>query len=391
VVPTGVDGSRDLALTRDGSSLIVTGFPQTIAYDAATGSTQWDFSTAYDSTVVGTNDARVFLSCCTQVLGSYDPSTGDEQYLRTFTDPAAVGNASDMAVSANGKRVLITGSVSEPAGQDWVTTAVAAGTGTWLWSRRYDGPYVGDGTDWANEVATTADGGLVVVAGTSTGTDELQTTTVIAYDGDTGTQLWVKRLRTGWGFAVDLSPDGSTVFVTGDTGFRTTAIDAASGAKLWSKSLVGTLPDENFGYDLAASPDGASVLVAGERDHALGVVAYGAATGDRLWRRTYVGAGGYSRAVGISITPDGSAAVVTGIDAVLQGDTIYDSTFDVFTSAFDAVTGDRMWLRRFDDADGLRDFPQGVVTSPDSSAAYVTGWTKGPSGTDDYLTIGYEV
>jgi outer membrane protein assembly factor BamB len=394
--PAGTDGTRDLALTPDGSKLIVTGFPQTIAYDAVTGATSWDFATTFDSTVVGANDARVFLSCCTNLLGSYDPATGTKQYLKTFAAPESQGVAFEMAISANGRRVLIGGGASTWTGSgydnDWVTTAVAAGTGTMLWSRRYDGPLDGADYDVLADVATTSDGGLVVAAGTSTNTSGQATTTVIAYDGVSGKRLWLKRLGTGWGNAVDLSPDGSTVFVTGDTGFRTTALDAATGAKLWRKGFAGVSDGENFGYDVAVTPDGSKVLVAGEHDHALAITARDATTGDWVWTKTYMGPGGYSRAVALSITPDGSAVVVTGIDAVLvNGDTIYDSSFDVFTSAYDPGTGTRMWLRRYDDAAGLRDFPQGVVTAPDSSAAFVTGWTKGPSGTDDYLTLAYEV
>lgn len=393
--PSESDGTEALAVTPDGKTVVVTGFPSTIAYDAATGATKWSTETSFYATAVGTNADRVFVSGCTCLLAAYEASTGTPLWQKVYGGPeAGVDSASRLVVSGNGERVFITGfhPIWTPTGYDseFVTTAVAADNGARLWTRRFDGPLDLD-NDLAIDVATTADGGLVVVTGHSANNDGYAISMTIAYDGATGARLWVQRIGVGWGNGVAISPDGASVFITGLLDFKTIALDASTGGRLWTRRYAGPSDKPDLGYDVTVSPDGSDVLVTGESDDAFATIAYDASTGDRRWVKRYQGPGGYSRPVELSVTPDGSRVVVTGIDAILVGDTVSDYTFDFATAEYDVATGSREWLRRYEGPVGLRDFPVAIGTAPDSSAVFVTGWSKGPSSTDDYLTMAYGV
>src|SRR5437879_1584347 len=90
--------------------------------------------------------------------------------------------------------------------------------GARLWARRYNGP--GNGMDSASKVAVSPDGNSVFVTGESTGISSHGDYATVAYDAHTGAHLWTKRYNgTGNGDddarAVVVSPDGSKVFVTG--------------------------------------------------------------------------------------------------------------------------------------------------------------------------------
>ena len=103
-------------------------------------------------------------------------------------------------------------SVSGPA-------ASATTSGTELWARHYDGP--ASGADAAYGVAVSPDGATVFVTGQSAGdSDDFAT---VAYAASTGARVWVRRYdgpANDYDQAVDIAagPDGSMVFVTGVTG-----------------------------------------------------------------------------------------------------------------------------------------------------------------------------
>jgi hypothetical protein len=248
------------------------------------------------------------------------------------------------------------------------------------------------------------DGSTVYVTGsTNDPTAGNQYYDTVAYDAATGAKRWVRRFNgrgsdADFATSVGVSPDGSTVFVTGHSSgsgvraYTTVAYDAASGSQLWATRYEGA----GFAYvdpDLAVSSDGSAVFLSGiggstptwkTRDYA--TVAYDASTGVQLWERRYDGGDGPDFPSALGVSPDGSAVYVTG-----RSDGRWNP--DYATVAYDAVTGATLWVRRFDGAVDRYgdDYGRALAVSPDGSAVFVTGDSIG-SGSRfdfDFVTLAY--
>jgi outer membrane protein assembly factor BamB len=115
---------------------------------------------------------------------------------------------------------------------------------------------------------------------------------------------------------VAVSPDGSTVFITGDLadGRATTiAYNAATGHQVWRSAYGAGQPNAGAAaLAINASPDGSDVyvlarnLTTANQDTFL-VIAYDASTGARLWT---------SEAAGLSTDSDCADAIVSSTDGV---------------------------------------------------------------------------
>ena len=93
-----------------------------------------------------------------------------------------------------------------------------ASSGDHLWTHRYNGP--GHGTDDAHDVAVSADGTKVFVTGESLGATTGRDFATVAYDATDGHQLWLSRYTgpgTGNDSAVAVAVAGNSVFVTGSS------------------------------------------------------------------------------------------------------------------------------------------------------------------------------
>ena len=237
-----------------------------------------------------------------------------------------------------------------PAGA--AAPGLRAAPGARLWLARYDGG--SGGYDAAHAMAVSPDGSIVFVTGDSwriraTGRDYA----TVAYSSATGRQLWVRRYsgpgqRTDIPWSVAVSPDGSRVFVTGQSTVRphsdayaTIAYDAATGGQLWVRRYQGPANGYSDASALAVSPDGSKVFVTGDSYSAGGAsggyatVAYSAATGRQLWVRRHIPRSGYDHADAVVVSPDGSRVFVTG------------DAGDPATVAYRAATGRRLWAERF--------------------------------------------
>jgi PQQ-like domain len=140
------------------------------------------------------------------------------------------------------------------------------------------------------------------------------------------------------------------------------------------------------------SPDGTKVFVAGSSQGTGGAgsfdyvtIAYDAVTGLKLWDRRYDGTGGFDDIVSyVAASPDGTTVFVSGSSPGPLG------IDDFLTIAYDAATGNIRWLRRYDaPAHGVDD-PSALTTSPDGTQLFVTGSSQGSLGDDDYATIAYD-
>jgi DNA-binding beta-propeller fold protein YncE len=277
----------------------------------------------------------------------------------------------------------------------------APGSGTQLWIKRYNGP--GNGVDQARSVAVSPSGSTVYVTGNSfgKGTSSIADYATIAYDAATGTQLWVARYNgpgSGGGQAesVAVSPNGSTVFVTGfaagtsGTDYATVAYSAATGAQLWVKLYHGSaFGGANEAFSLAVSPTGSAVFVTGKTYNSgspyYATIAYNAATGAQLWIRIYHGSGdfGFNAEAGasVAVSPTGSTVFVTG-----QGAT--SNQPDYATVAYNAATGAQLWVKLYRYPACSLCTANKVAVSPTGSTVFVTGYYEAASSAG-YATVAY--
>lgn len=294
-----------------------------------------------------------------------------------------------------------------------MTTIAYDRTGSRLWVANFNGP--DSSIDQANALAVAPLGGRVFVTGYSWGGSDTQNDALtVSYLAATGDPLWAKRYdgpghQTDAGADLVVAPSGKTVYMTGasaDTDGTldvvTVAYDAASGFPRWT-ARTGGIPggyDEGLAIDM--SSDGSRVFVAGYRTGAasidLLVVAYDAASGDRLWAHT-IDAGGDEVGRAIAVAPDGTAVFVTG--ATSGGPTLGGTPADCasgrrsigadyITAAYDPSTGRRVWLENYDGPDHECDEAYGLGVSPDSSAVFVTGSSFSSSSDSDAATVAYQ-
>ncbi|HEY2308706.1 MAG TPA: PQQ-binding-like beta-propeller repeat protein [Streptosporangiaceae bacterium] len=330
---------------------------------------------------------------------AYNAASGAQLWASRYNGPASnYDAAAALAVSPDGTTVLVTGtSWSATSGEDYVTIAYDAATGAQLWSERYNGP--GNRNDVADSVAVAPGGDAVYVTGTSQDTSSGYDYATVAYSTTTGAQLWLSRFSGPLGLdfaaALTVSPTTGAVFVTGyskaSTSFAdyaTISYNGATGAQLWAKRYN----DPNNGNDqaaaLAVSPDGNSVFVTGESSGSHGLdyvtVAYNAASGIRQWASRYNGqANGYDTPFAVAVSPDSSTVYVTGSS---QGAA---SGYDYATVAYGAATGARSWARRYNGPGNGNDTAHSMAVSPTTGTVFVTGLSQGSGSSADYATIAY--
>ncbi len=103
------------------------------------------------------------------------------------------------------------------------------------------------------------------------------------------------------------------------TGYATVAYNAATGAALWTRRVLGFPVAVPLGTQtLAVSPDSSTVYVAGPSpcgfcDYHYDTVAFAVATGTQEWMSTYNGPGkGDDNPIAVALSPDGRTLYVTG-------------------------------------------------------------------------------
>ncbi|MCP2353530.1 subtilisin family serine protease [Nonomuraea thailandensis] len=200
-----------------------------------------------------------------------------------------------------------------------------------------------------------------------------------------------------------LDPKGERVYVTGSSygstpgllkpAMATVAYDAVTGAQVWTKTYVGPAADYDEPQAIELSPDGSKVFVAGisaatttETDAF--TIAYDAATGDELWTVRHNGAGGQSDYAGdITASPDGKSLYVTGMTSTGGG-----GEADYFTAAYDVDSGERTWLAHYGGPGGGVDDARTVVVTPDGTKVFVSGQSSGADGTGltNWGTVAYD-
>ena len=367
-----VRGNRAAATSPDGATL----------YTAAT------------SAIDGTTDDLDALLIATDV------ATGEERWIARFpgeepSRPRAQAYAMD--VDPTGAAVYVLSTVSPLSGSQPESRLLAfdASSGDLAWTAQLIAPWGEPALIGSLQAAP--DGRRVYVTGLTTFQEEGGkrftygvTAALEARDpAHLGEQVWVSPyLAPDGSFTrhVAVSPDGAWVFVGGSfllpngrrDGFTTLGYDAGTGERLWTAHEPGAFPND-LGIPamagMAVSPDGSRVFITGAEQlpeqgpsgfHVILVVAYDAATGERLWASRIGGpypTGGDENRSGlfievgspIAVAPDGSAVYVAGTlsDLGPQGAPL---RYAIVTAALDAATGAERWRDEFDEGRPRRTF-----------------------------------
>jgi sugar lactone lactonase YvrE len=331
---------------------------------------------------------------------AYSAATGAQKWVKGYNGVGTLNYANAVAVSPSGKTVFVTGeSDSKEYLAQYATVAYNAATGAQLWVERYSGP---GRSDIADAVAVSPGGNTVFVTGTSTSSSSTDTAdATVAYNAATGAQVWVERygrvpeLNPAYHNSVAVSPKGGAVYVTGITDsagtsggvYATVAYNAATGAQLWAERYSG------FGgaNSVAVSPDGSTVFVTGnifrertDKGVGYGTVAYNAATGAQLWAKIHWGRLGAipgAAAYSVAVSRSGGTVYVTGTS--WNG-----GTYEYATIAYDAATGAQQWIKLYHGPGSDSGYSLGyaVAVSPTSGTVIVTGYD---GGSGKYATVAY--
>lgn len=417
-----------IAPSPDGSRLFTAGSrSRTAAYDSLTGAQLWISSATGVAAIVASTDGTLAFT-----TGATSPNNGNiltvahdaadgtvrwsaeydyvnlpcgciERYYPAYTDRGvAIGR------SADGRLVYVTGASQRrvpdypyPVYTDLVTIAYDASTGAQRWIARREQPEI-----VSPSALAVASDGTVYVSGNTLQSGSGTHPVVVAYDGTSGFQKWL-RVDPGVtaftdGVWVAPSPDGARVYVASSlqpvfagpaSSITTQALSASTGALLWASSNQGPASLHDYPNAIAASSDGRSVYVTGRRIVGVSGVSLGdyvtiaddADTGVERWVATRDGGAGKDDAAqAISVSPDGSRIYVTG--AVWPS-----SGYDFGTVAYDTSTGAERCFSAYGGPNNLfygdADLADAVIAAADR--VYVSGFSSGPRGVPEIATIGY--
>ncbi len=319
---------------------------------------------------VSPDGARVFV---TGGYGSthfetvaYRAATGARLWAKSYQG-AGRPYTTAITVSPDGARVYVTGvgDTSSALGEGGAAVAYDARTGRQLWVRRYSskGAYV-------NALAVSPDGTTLYVTG-SRGLGSTAEFGVIAYAAATGKQRWLRYYTKvpGYAASVAVSPDGKTVYATGSAGSASSVLTVAYGAAgtlKWATRYNNPYAGGAAGGQIVAGPGGTAVYVVGTAVNKYGhydtaTFAYGAATGKQLWLDRYNAHRGGGQ---IAVTPDGRTVIVAGL--VNNG-----RSGGYSLAAYNASTGATRWIRLAPASRYAPASPAGLLIDPDGDTVFV--------------------
>lgn len=314
----------------------------------------------------------------------YDATTGRQLWVSRYDGIGGADLAAAVAVSPDAQTVFVTGESDGPSKDRGKTNAYAtvaynAATGRQLWASRYDGHGTLDNFDFARAIAVSPDGRTVFVTGQGAGKSSLSGYTTVAYSAATGKQEWVRKYNGEGASALAISPDGRTLFVTGDASrkpygvaYGTIAYDARTGAQRWVRISAGPAGNTTA-TAVQVSPDGRTVFVTGMTDDHFETVAYSAANGAQRWASSWKYASiSQGAATAIAVSPDGGAFYVTGY----AGTTIYGNRRPlIVTVGYSARTGAQQWVRQYHAPRTCRNIATTVAVGAGGRTVFVGGYS----------------
>jgi DNA-binding beta-propeller fold protein YncE len=390
-------GATAIAASPDGSKVYVTGvatqakgYPVyvTAAYDAATGARLWEARTSVSriggfrrlagtpAIAVSPDGSKVFIDgknrLSRDLTVAFNAATGALLWQglaggRRPGEPAVIG------VSTDGSKVFIADGTGFIDARGTIITADDASTGAEVWLSDHG---FGLGRTAEPTAMAVNPNGREVVAASSAG--------VVADNAATGSQLWAIRYKeraARSANAVTVSPDGSTVFVTGATkaGYRTTAYAAMTRGILWKATYRGL--GSSVAASVAVSPDGTQVFVTGHTGSPpqYATIAYNAATGSQEWVASYPN----GTPASVAVSPDGTEVLVTGTTTPAGG------TPEWTTLAYSAATGTAKWIAHYQGPAGGISTAAAMTVSPVGPTVFVTGSTQSTKGISNYAIVAY--
>jgi 3D (Asp-Asp-Asp) domain-containing protein len=426
--PGGGASAAAIAVSPTSSKVFVTGTDTgksggsdffTIAYASSTGTTRWgvrydgpahlddtatDIGVSPDGTMVFVTGYGGSDSSNQIVVNAHDASNGATVWSRRMGGPQAYDEAYALAVSPDGAAVYVAGVRRDEDGTDLRVVALDASTGSTLWGHSYEGP---SHLSVPRDVRVSPDGSMLFVVGTTEIATDVSDAVTLAYDTASGDRVWKRRFdgsAQDRGIGIEVAPDGNTVFVAdasqGPTNYFdyvTFAYDAATGSRLWRNIYNGPADRTDIPSAIGVSPDGSRVFVTGyttvpisfSYDYA--TIALDSATGEQAWVKRYDDATdqneGLDKAVDLGVSPDGSKVYVTGTS---EGGGQASTYEDFATQGYDAVTGKKLGVKRFDACES-QDMASALAVSPNGSSVFVAGTTPCPEpGLHGFATLAYQ-
>jgi hypothetical protein len=193
--------------------------------------------------------------------------------------------------------------------------AYNAATGAVIWRDHFD-INTRFGADFGS-IAVSPDGSTVFVTGAAGLVDNGDYQATVAYNATTGAKLWqvIGTTVVGGLSPVAVSPDSSTVYVTNAGLDQTVAYNATTGAARWT--------EPSGGDALALSSGGGTLFLTGEPGG--GTEALNTATRASVWTSSASG-------TAAALSPDGTTLFVSGVQTS-------DGRSSIVTAAIDTSTG----------------------------------------------------
>ena len=360
-------------------------------YDGPEGWTDMAFALAIDGSgnvyVTGESQGAApdyFYECATI---KYLPS-GDTAWVRRY-DGSVDGDdgVNAITVDASGN-VYVTGSSTECWGNRDLTTIKYFSDGSTAWEQRWNG--LGNGLDDGCAIAVDGSGDIYVT-GVSMGLGTHYDYVTIKFSSEGGAWRTYDGPADSSDYGRAMAIDGSgNVYVTGYSIGSGTSDDYATvkylpdGDTAWVRRYNGPGNGDDQGRAVAVDNSG-NVYVTGYsegsgtgRDWA--TIKY-LTNGDTAWVRRYNGPGNGTDE-GVAVAVDNSGDVyVTG------GSTGSGTGLDFATVKY-LANGDSGWVMTYDGPANDNDAALAIAVD-DSGNVYVTGWSQGVGGDDDYCTIKY--
>jgi WD40-like Beta Propeller Repeat len=208
---------------------------------------------------------------------AYAAADGTQKWVSRYDSPNHGWDwATSLAVSPDGSTLYAGGARSRNVGSkltyDLLTTSLDTSDGSVNWASMYNGPgdYTGNnGNDVVMDTQVTPDGSHVVVSGRSLRTGSSFDMTSLAYD-TSGVRTWLARYNgpaNVWDGVESgvLSPDGSTLYVTGESDSATLAETATVA---WDVSSIAPIRPARVDASARAAGDDGSVVTAVARPSA---------------------------------------------------------------------------------------------------------------------------